>query len=202
MLKFVYFTEVIIMNFKKIAAIALTATIAFGAFAACSSDDGDDSVVVINSQAGAQPTVNTDHIAEVNDEGYFFEYNGVKIRVNVNSADTIAALGDDYFYFEADSCAGIGKSKTYTYGNSAFVISTVPVGDFDLITNVTLFDDSVATPEGIFIGSSYDDVIAAYGQPTSEIDGLLTYELNDTMLVISTDNGTVESIGYNQISLD
>ena len=202
MLNYVKITEVMIMNFKKIAAVALTATMAFGAFAACSSDDGDDSVVVINSQAGAQQTVNTEHIAQVDDAGYYFEYNGVKIRVNVNAADTIAALGDDYFYFEADSCAGIGKSKTYTYGNNAFVISTVPVDDFDLITNVTLFDDSVATPEGICIGSSYDDVIAAYQQPTSEIDGLLTYELNDTMLVIATSDGVVESISYNQISLD
>ena len=191
------------MNFKKIAAVALTATMAFGAFAACSSDDGDDSVVVINSQAGAQQTVNTEHIAQVDDAGYYFEYNGVKIRVNVNAADTIAALGDDYFYFEADSCAGVGKSKTYTYGNQSFVISTVPVGDFDLITNITLFDDTVTTPEGIYIGSTEADVTAAYGQPSQDVvDGHYIYELNDTMLVINTEDGVVSGISYNQISLN
>ena len=188
------------MNFKKITAVLLTATVAFGVLTACQSEDGDDSVVVINSQQGAQQTINTDHIAQIDDEGYYFEYDGVKVRVNTNANDVSPQLGDDYFYFEADSCAGIGKSKTYTYGNNAFVISTVPVGDIDLITNITLFDDSVTTPENIFIGSSEADVRAAYGDPTEDVgDGHLTYELNDTMLVIALDGGVVSSISYNQI---
>jgi len=188
------------MNFKRLTAVLLTATMAFGVLTACSSDDGDDSVVVINSQASAVQTYTTDNMASIDDEGYFFEYNGVKIRVNTNANDIIPQLPDDYFYFEADSCAGIGKSKTYTYGNNAFVISTVPVGDVDLITNVTLFDDSVTTPEGIFIGSPEADVAAAYGQATEDVgDGHLTYELNDTMLVIAIEDGVVSSISYNPI---
>ena len=189
------------MNFKKIIALSLTAAMAAAAFTACTSnaDDGDDSVVVINSQANQQPTA-PEHIATVDEEGYVFEYNGVKVRVNTNANDVIPQLGDDYYYFEADSCAGVGKSKTYTYGNQSFVISTVPVGDFDLITNITLFDDTVTTPEGIYIGSTKDDVIKAYGNPTTDvIDGTYCYELNDTMLVIITQDDVVTSISFNQV---
>ena len=192
------------MNFKKIIALSLTAAMAAAAFTACTSnaDDGDDSVVVINSQANQQPTA-PEHIATVDEEGYVFEYNGVKVRVNTNANDVIPQLGDDYYYFEADSCAGVGKSKTYTYGNQSFVISTVPVGDFDLITNITLFDDTVTTPEGIYIGSTEADVTAAYGQPSQDVvDGHYIYELNDTMLVINTEDGVVSGISYNQISLN
>ena len=106
------------MNFKRLTAVLLTATMAFGVLTACTADDGDDSVVVINSQASAVQTYTTDNMASIDDEGYFFEYNGVKIRVNTNANDIIPQLPDDYFYFEADSCAGIGKSKTYTYGKT------------------------------------------------------------------------------------
>ncbi|SCW68228.1 hypothetical protein SAMN02910456_02571 [Ruminococcaceae bacterium YRB3002] len=187
------------MNLKRILAVALTAAIAVSAFTACSgAQGGDDGVKVISSESSAQGTAQA-HIANIDDEGYVLEVNGTKIRVNTDAKDVIAALGDDYIYFEAPSCAGIGMSKTYTYNNAAFVINTVPVGNIDLISNVGIFLDTVTTPEGIFIGSSKDDVIAAYGQPTSDVGDTLVYEKNDTMLVISMNEGVVAGIAYNQI---
>ena len=189
------------MKLNKLIALGITAVVAAGLVTACNnSDTGNDDVVVLSSNTSAVQTLSPDQIKTADEEGYYFEYNGVKVRVNTNAADAVAQLGDDYYYFEADSCAGVGLSKTYTYGNNAFVISTVPVGDMDIISTVTLFDDSVATPEGIFRGSTRDDVIAAYGEPTTDIAGTLTYELNDTMLVIITsDDGVVTGITYNQI---
>ena len=190
------------MNFKKITAIVLTATAAFGVFTACNNtnEPGSDDVVVISSGSNATQDTYSTHIADANDAGYYCEYNGTKVRVNTDANAILAALGSDYQYFEAPSCAGLGMSKTYTYNNGAFVISTVPVGNIDLISNVVLLNDSVSTPEGIYIGSTKDDVIKAYGNPTTDvIDGTYCYELNDTMLVIITQDDVVTSISFNQV---
>lgn len=190
------------MNFKKILSVVLTATAAFGVFTACNNtnEPGNDDVVVISSGSNATQDTYSTHIADANDEGYFCEYNGTKVRVNTDVNAILAALGSDYQFFEAPSCAGLGMSKTYTYNNGAFVISTVPVGNIDLISNVVLFNDSITTPEGIFIGSTADDVVKAYGNPTTDIiDGTYCYELNDTMLVIITQDNVVTSISYNQV---
>jgi len=190
------------MKFRRIAALALAAAMSMSVLTACagkSTNESGDSVEVISTGANGSQQSGEIHEAKADDEGYYFAYNNAKIRPNADLNLVLSSLPENPIYFEAPSCAGIGMSKTYTYNNGSFVISTIPLGNKDLVSTVVIYNDSVGTPEGIFIGSSVDDVKAKYGTPTSDIDGTLTYEKNDTMLVIITDNGVVSSIVYNSI---
>jgi len=186
------------MKMKRVIALTLTAVMAFAAFTACSDANTENSdVVVISSQSQANPANQT--LAPEGQEGFTFVYNNVKVRPNTDIRSILNDLGSNYSYFESASCAGLGMSKTYTYNSGSFVISTNPVGEADVISNVTLFDDTVSTAEGISIGSTKEEVVAKYGTPTTDMDTTLTYELNDTMLVIILNDGKVISIVYNAV---
>ena len=190
------------MKSRKIAAVALSAVMVISACAACSSntkESGNDDVEVISTGANGTQQSGNIREAQADDEGYFVMINDVKIRPNADLNLVLSKLPSDYIYFEAPSCAGIGMAKNYTFNNGSYVISTIPLGEKDLVSNIVFFNDSISTPEGIFIGSSVEDVKKAYGEPTSDIDNTFTYELNDTMLVIVTDGTTVTSIVYNNI---
>ncbi|HBG77138.1 MAG TPA: hypothetical protein DDW86_09305, partial [Clostridiales bacterium] len=65
-------------------------------------------------------------------EGYSYEYNGIKIPMNVDAAPIVKKLGKPANYFEAASCAFQGLDKVYTYSN--FEIGTYPKGDKDFIS--------------------------------------------------------------------
>jgi hypothetical protein len=190
------------MRLRRIAALALATAMMVSVFTACSgksTDASGDSVEVISTGANGSQQSGEIHEANADDEGYYFVVNNVKLRPNADLNKVLSSLPNDPIYFEAPSCAGIGMAKTYTYDNGSYVISTIPLGNKDLISTIVLYNDSVGTPEGIFIGNSADDVKAKYGTPTSDIDGALTYEKNDTMLVIITEDGVVTSIVYNSI---
>lgn len=107
--------------------------------------------------------------------------------------EVLDALGEANSYFEAASCAFEGLDKTYTY--SGFVITTRPDGDEDYVNSILLTDDSVTTAEGIYIGSTQTDVLAAYGQANVEND-VIQYTLDNTTLNFILKDGAVISIEY------
>ena len=97
------------------ASMALTAV-------ACSSGDEDTAPVVLSGgqTAESQGTGDAQNPAaseEAAADAYVFTYNGIEIRMNAPADDIIAALGDDYQYFEAPSCAFEGLDKVYTYNS-------------------------------------------------------------------------------------
>lgn len=116
-----------------------------------------------------------------------------EIKIDQNMADVLAAIGEPLSYFEAASCAFEGLDKTYTY--AGFVITTRPDGDKDYVNSVFLTDDSVMTPEGLFIGSSAQDVIGACGE-TNKTDTLISYTDGNTSLNFILKDGNVISIEY------
>ena len=101
-------------------------------------------------------------------------------------------LGKEKNYFESASCAFEGLDKEYTY--NGFVLKTYPLNDVDYVASITLQDDTVATPEGIAIGSELADVTAAYGDSSS--DTKCEYVKGDSQLLILLENGVVTSIQY------
>lgn len=130
------------------------------------------------------------------DSGYVFTApSGCAIAINDNMEQVLQKLGDPQSYFEAASCAFEGLDKTYTY--SGFTITTRPE-EADLVTSILLTDDSTATPEGIYIGSTVEDVTAAYGTPGSRTDTLLSYTKNGTTLNFILSDSSVISIEYLQ----
>ena len=126
-------------------------------------------------------------------EGFEFLSGTTAIFIDQNMADVLAALGDAQSYFEAASCAFDGLDKTYTY--PGFVITTRPEETGDFVNSILLTDDSVTTPEGIYIGSTQDDVIAAYGE-SSGTEGVMNYTRGNTTLNIILKDGVVASIEY------
>ena len=66
-----------------------------------------------------------------------------------------------------------------------------------MIVKIVLADDSVSTPEGISIGSSRDEVIAAYGENfTENATGTLIYTDGATKLMVGFADGSVSAIHY------
>ena len=129
--------------------------------------------------------------------GFFFavsKADGYVVTINDNMADVLAALGEPLSYFEAASCAFEGMDKTYTY--SGFVITTQPGEDGqDYINSVRLTDDSVTTPEGVYIGCSADDVTAAYGEG-SRTENVISYTKGDSAMNFILEGDKVISIEY------
>ncbi len=171
---------------KKILAIALTLVVAFG-LAAC----GGSSQPAASGSSGSGSAAQSQSSAP---EEFVFETGGKTVRIDEDMADVLADLGKEKSYFEAASCAFEGLDKTYTY--SGFVITTRPDGDKDYVSCITLSDDSVTTPEGLYIGCSKEEVLKIYGDGGEETLGGITYTLGSTVLSVILEGEKVVSIEY------
>ena len=126
---------------------------------------------------------------------YSFAYNGYGIHIGDDGNAVAAALGTPIDYIEEDSCGGEGPDKTFVY--PGFRYDTVMTGGVDRIVKIVLTDDSIATPQGIKIGSAKSAVIAAYGDSYTETaDGSLVYVMGGTKLMFGIRDGVVTAIHY------
>ncbi len=194
------------MRDSKVIAALLAAGMMF-TLAACSNEaapvSSDVNVISTEAQgnnpqqgAGVEVTVDP-NAASTN---FAFTYEGVDVIVgtDMNSlVDSLAAVAGEPQYFEAASCAGDGMSKTYTYKGGSFSISTNPSGNSDIISSIMLNDDTVSTAEGICIGSSADDITAAYGEASNSTETTITYEKGSSSIVFVLQDGKVNNIIYN-----
>ncbi len=117
--------------------------------------------------------------------------------MGAEAADILKALGDPSSSFERDSCAYQGKNKVYTY--AGFELSTYPVGQTDCVESVYILDATVATPEGIKIGSTKDEVLAVYGEEYDAEEagfGTYSYTAGNSQLKIYTTKDVVDAIEY------
>lgn len=125
---------------------------------------------------------------------YVFRSGDTTVSVDQDMAEVLSALGEPKEYFEAESCAFEGMDKTYTY--SGFVITTRPDGEKDFVNSIALTDDSVTTPEGLYIGSSAADITAAYGECAGATETFFPYTKGNTALNFVLSGGKVISIEY------
>jgi len=199
------------MKAIKILALTMAVTFTLTAFAACnnSGNQGGDDVVVVSSadnnggnsgNGGTEASQASEQAGEF--DGWSFVYNGVNVNVGTDLNEIESKLGTlnkDYTELKATSCAGLGQSRTLTFHSGSFVINTNPDGTKDIIANISLFDDTVTTAEGIYIGSSLDDVKAKYGEPDPETSTAttLTYKKGHSILVIIVGDDKVSNIVYN-----
>lgn len=125
---------------------------------------------------------------------YVFSYYGVSVPVDAEASGIVAAIGEPLSYFEAESCAFEGMDKTYTYVD--LVIVTYPDGATDRISTIRLTADTVSTPEGIEIGNTLADMIAAYGEGYVQDVNSYTYTDGNTELMFIVDGDVINSITY------
>lgn len=129
-------------------------------------------------------------------DGYKFASGDVSFTIGDDADAVVSALGEPVSYFESPSCGGGAEpDKTYTY--AGFKFDTVNTGGKDNIVKIVILDDSVTTPEGISIGSTRDEVIAAYGDGFTEAsNGSLIYSADNCSLMFAIKDATVTVIHY------
>jgi hypothetical protein len=106
----------------------------------------------------------------------FLNINGQQYRCGINIEEIIAVFGDDFEYSEAISCLYEGLDKSFIYDIAQFY--TYPARDGDYVNEIYTDSPEVTTSRGIRVGSTRDDVIAAYGDPAEDTGTLLIYELS------------------------
>ena len=125
---------------------------------------------------------------------YSFQVGQTGIAIDAPAKAILDALGAWSDYAESPSCAFEGMDKIYTY--AGFEIETYCLSGVDYVAAVHLLDDSVATQKGIRIGSTSQEVLNAYGTPTSQNDTSLVYSAKGMKLQFLLRNGTVTNIQY------
>lgn len=132
--------------------------------------------------------------SEEEEKTYTFTYGNTKIAIDADVAPILAALGEWRDYAQGPSCGFPGLEKLYVYGG--FEINTYPQGEKDFVYMIRLYDDTVATEEGIRIGSTKEAVIEAYGTPDKQDETLLQYDTNKMFLQFLLSDGIVTTIYY------
>ena len=81
-----------------------------------------------------------------------------------------------------------------------FSVQCYGEGDDMELSGIFTYSENVKTSKGISVGASYDDVVAAYGEPSfeSEEDGnkVLNYTYSEYTLSFTMDNDNVASIAF------
>ena len=158
---------------KKLIAIVLAALM-LCAMTACTENEGT-------------PTTTT----PTKVEGYTFTFQGLDL---MPGADFDAAALSIVESFENPNCAGEGKFITYLHDGMELTVNTN--NGKTMVYSVFITDPNLATNEGLHLGDDLAAVTAAYGEATSEDDGLLTYVKNKTHLVIQLENELVTAIEF------
>lgn len=175
---------------KKLIIFAVIACMLL-CFAGCQS--GSD------TGASAEPSETTGSQGGEMEKGFAFTYKGVEITMHAPAASILEKLGEPVKYTESASCAFDGLDKSYYYGS--FYLDTYPKDGEDYIYGWWFVDDSVATEEGIYIGSSQADVETAYGTDGYNGTNAFVISRGGATLTVILEEGLVTSIQY-AINLD
>jgi hypothetical protein len=156
------------------------------------------SALLASCDGGADITLppeeeSTTEAAEKNN-AFVFVYNNTEVSPHAKMAELLNGLGEPTSYEESNSCYYQGLDKDYTY--PGFKLRTYPVNGVDYVLNICFVDDSVTTPEGIMLGSSRDEVIAAYGSSFTERNGSTVYTIGKTELRFRFSDNGVTAIEY------
>lgn len=128
-------------------------------------------------------------------KGYYFMAGDTALQADMEFETVKEYLGEEQSVFEAPSCAGDGKDYIYNY--TAYEVETYPgEGGVDKIAYIVLKDDTVATPEGIDLSMTKEDVIAAYGEDYEEVGDKFSYEKDGTKLNFVFEGDNIISIEY------
>lgn len=185
----------------KLLAVLLAVTLSLTLLAGCggnnNSQDSSGNTDGNQSQnSGSEDTGETGNGGQ-EASAFVFTSNGVEVRMNAEADPIVEALGEPVSTFEAPSCAFQGTDYIYTY--DGFQINTYPLNDVNYVSSVVFMSDAVSTPEGLEIGKTKDDMIAAYGEDYTEEYDQYTYTRGDSQLVVLIEDGYISSIEYQAV---
>lgn len=182
---------------KKLCSILVSSMLVLGLFAGCGSDKpagSQNAAPAASGEIAASESSQGTPEEVTSNPGYVYSQGGVDVAVNGSMSPIVDAWGEPDKYFESESCAFQGMDKVYTYGS--VVINTYPEDGKDYVLTIELKDDTITTAEGVYIGSSKDDVVAAYGTAVSETEVALVYEKGDCQLTFFFEDNCVTNITY------
>jgi hypothetical protein len=126
----------------------------------------------------------------------YFKANDIKITIGADAEDTIDKLGKWVSQNSSDSCGGF-SGKDYIYAYKGYSVSTTPSKNGQIVCKIELTDDSVKTPQGLYIGMSRKDAEKAMEGFTAESVGdNLVYTQGDVKLQVIFRDGSVAGIVY------
>jgi len=130
-------------------------------------------------------------------EGFYFVFHGVAIHMDQDMAYLLPQLREPLGVFEAPSCAFDGIDRIF--GFPGMQVHTYPDDDLDRVHTISILDDSVSTPSGIFLGSGWNEVVAAYGDDYEQEIGMFTFTQGQTTLSFFVENDIVIGITFGLI---
>ncbi len=127
---------------------------------------------------------------------HFTTANGKTVAIGADADKTVESLGDWMSQNSSDSCGGfLGKDYIYTY--KGFRVSTTPSEKGQIVCKIELTDDSVKTPQGLYIGMSRADAEATMkGFEAESVGDNLVYTEGDVKLQVIFRDGSVSGIVY------
>ena len=159
------------MKFVKTAALIMSLSIAGAALCACNNEpepvSSDINVIATQSQNSGNASTDETSGNAAATGNYKFSYKGTDFVINEEVDLSKFTADTDYELIESMSCANaageLGWEIRFTGGSVE--VRTTPEDGKQLIQNIIVYDDTVATPEGVSVGNTVDQVKAAYGDP-------------------------------------
>lgn len=127
----------------------------------------------------------------VSDSDYAVIVKGVTIPLRGDMRNYTASLGDPDDFASAKSCTEAGEDKVYTYGGA--VIYTYITNGADVISLIEI-TGSETLVSGIHIGSTKEEVIAAFGSAYSEQGSEWLYEMGNKTIGLEMSGDKVSFI--------
>lgn len=117
---------------------------------------------------------------------------GRSVELGAAADKALALLGDYGDMYEAPSCVHEGYDRFYTY--DGFSVTTSAGEGGDIVTEFLIESSACVLSSGITVGSSTEDVTAAYGEDYTESFGTMKYEYDGMTLMVVTDGTSVTSV--------
>lgn len=170
---------------KRVAALLLALLLA-AAMIACSEKES------------GTPTPDENNNTEQQNDAFCVKTQGVTVELGADASSVLKKLGEANSSQEVFDC-GAGNSRMY-YRYASFDLYTMKADGKETIDQIELLDDLTQTEKGISIGAAESAVREAYGEPSSESEGMLTYAKGDQRLIIELRDGKVSAIGLLRVT--
>ena len=131
------------------------------------------------------------------EEDLTFSYNGTVIVFDRNIEDVVKAIGEPLSIESVPNPENTEfDRKIYNYDQ--FSIDTEPSGDGTVYTTVGLqiFDESIKTDKGVYIGMSAKDAVSIYGGDMMICGDEYRYYIGSRYMYLYVTNEIVANIGY------
>ena len=126
---------------------------------------------------------------------FSFAWGGMRISVGDDAEAVLAKLGKANQVYQQNSSVLPGKYTVYDY--EAFELSIFPDEIGNVISDIYIPEDSAAaTPEGLHIGSTKDDMVRIYGTNFEKSGDVCQYSRGESCLLVYLDGNKVDRIEY------